>query len=207
VVRNLWYRNRVIEAKDIPLFDMPLLETGDTDMEGRSFGQEAERAERDAYEIGFEAGEKAGLAMGEQKAMVLIERIEALIRELTALRAAIIKELEPQVVELAVAIARKIILRELTINPDEIVEMTKEAMMRLDRTGPISIRINPSLHDLFMRHKPELLNIHPDVVFEVDPSAPLHGAVVMGDAGDVITDVDEQLRNLIREMGERLGSD
>lgn len=203
----MWYKKRVIEVKDIPLFDMPLLKGISTDIDDQSFGQEAERTERDAYEIGFEAGEKAGLAMGEQKAMVLIERLDALIRELTTLRAAIVMELEPQIVELAVSIARKIILRELTINPDEIVEMTKEAVMRLDRTGQISIKINPSLHDLFMRHKPELLNIHPDVVFEVDPSAPLYGTVVMGHAEDVITDVDEQLRNLIREMGERLGSD
>lgn len=175
--------------------------------EDLSLTQNIENIEREAYEKGFEAGEKAGFAMGEQKAMVLVEKLEAIIKELTTLRETLIKELEPQLIELAVSIARKIILKELTMNPDEIVEITKEAITRLERTGQITIKINPSLYDLFMKHKPEILNLHPDTVFDVDPGASLYGSVVKGPVEDVVTDVDEQLKNLIKEMGDRLGSD
>jgi flagellar assembly protein FliH len=169
--------------------------------------QNIENIEREAYEKGFEAGEKAGFSMGEQKAMVLIDKLESIIKELTTLRRKLITEIEPQFIELAVSVARKIILRELTINPDEIVEITKEALMKLERTGQICIKINSSLRDLFMKHKPEILSIHHDVVFDVDPSIPLHGTVVMGPTEDIVTDVDVQLKHLIKEMGDRLSGD
>lgn len=190
---------------------MPLLEekvkNTSNEVNRLSLNQGVETMEREAYEKGFEAGEKAGFSLGEQKALVLIEKIETIIREITSLRETLIKELEPQIVELALSIARKIILRELTTNPDEIVEITKEALTKLGRTGQITIRINPFLHDLFMKHKPEFFDIHPDLVFDVDPSVSQNGSVVIGPAEEVVTDVDEQLKNLIREMGDKLVRD
>lgn len=195
-------------AKDIVPYEMPLLEKKDKDMPdaegGLSFNQNAESIEREAYEKGFEAGEKAGFALGEQKALVLIEKLEIIIREITSLKETLINELEPQIVELVFNIARKIIRKELITNPDEIVAMTKEALSRLGKTGQIIIKINPSLSDLFMKHKPELTDIYQDVIFDIDPSVTQSGSVVMGPTEDIITDVDEQLRNLIRELGCKL---
>jgi flagellar assembly protein FliH len=197
-------------SRDIIPFEMPLLQ-GKTqhplNEENISLNQTAEMIEREAYEKGFEAGEKAGFSIGEQKALVLLEKFDAIVRELLSLKEKLIKELEPQILELAVSIARKIILRELTAKPEEMVEMTKEALTRLSRTGQISISINPSLYDLFMMHKPELLNVHPDLVFDIDPSLSQYGSVVIGPAEEIVTDVDEQLKNLIREIGYKLVAD
>ncbi|MBI4620059.1 MAG: hypothetical protein HY739_07850 [Desulfobacterales bacterium] len=206
-MKELWHKNRFVQAKDIIPFEMPLLNKiiRRSEEEHLPLAQNTENIEREAYEKGFEAGENSGFAMGEQKAMVLVEKVEAIIKELTTLRETLIKELEPQFVELAVTMARKIILKELTMNPDEIVEITKEAITRMERTGQITIKINPSLYDLFMKHKPEILSLHPDIVFDVDTTASLYGSVVRGHVEDVVTDVDEQLKNLIKEMGDRLG--
>ena len=205
-MKTLWHKNRFMQDKDIIPFEMPLLNkiVRRLEEEHLPIAQNTENIEREAYEKGFEAGEKSGFAMGEQKAMVLVEKVEAIIKELTTLRETLIKELEPQFVELAVTMARKIILKELTMNPDEIVEITKEAITRMERTGQITIKINPSLYDLFMKHKPEILSLHPDIVFDVDTTASLYGSVVRGPVEDVPTDVDEQLKNLIKEMGDRL---
>jgi flagellar assembly protein FliH len=204
-VKNLLYRSRVTQDEGVVPFDMPTLKMDRGSDDALSVTQNVDNIEREAYEKGFEVGEKAGFAMGEQKAMVLVEKLENIIKELTTLEEKLIRELEPQLVELAVSIARKIILKELTFNPDEIVEITKEALMRLERAGQITIKINPSLYDLFVKHKPEIQSIHPDIVFDVDPTAPLYGSVVMGPLEEVVTDVDEQLKNLIKDMSERLG--
>ena len=202
-------KNRIIRDKDITAFPMPALkrlhEQGDPLAGSSSVSQE--HIEREAYEKGFASGESAGFSMGEKKALVLTEKLENIINELTELRKKIVRETEPQVVELAVDIARKILLKELTLNPDEIVNMTKEALLRLERAGQVTIKINSSLHELFMNHKQELLNIHPDVVFDVDPSASVHGSVVMSPSEEIVTDLDVQLKHLIKEMGERLGRD
>ncbi len=170
-------------------------------------GHSADHIERDAYAKGFATGEKAGFEMGEQKAQVLLDKVETLINELTTLRQKIVKEVEQQCLELSVSIARKIIIKELTVNPEEIVRMTKEALLKLERSGQITIKVNPILYEFFTRHKPDLLAIHPDIVFDADPSVSQYGAVVMGPMEDVVTDVDEQIKNLIKDLGDHYARD
>lgn len=182
--------------KDILPYKMPELEK----LSGLTAVKHLEKIERDACI----AGEKAGFAAGEKKALVLIESLEEIIREMTILKERTIRELEPRLVELAVSIARKIILRELALQPETLVNMTKEAIMRIERTGQITIKINHALYDLFIKHKQELLSIHPDIIFDIDPSVSAFGSVVQGPVEDVVTDVDEQIRDMIKDMGEKL---
>jgi flagellar assembly protein FliH len=211
----LSYRNRTVQEKSIVPFTMPILEEAikrednevspDQTVEKEvSTDQTVEQIEREAYERGYKVGEEAGFAMGEQKVIVLTERLEGFLQEIATLKKRLLSETEPQILQLAVSIARKIILRELTLDPEEIVKITTEAMMRIERTGRITIKINPLLHDLFIKYKPDLLSIHHDILFDIDPSAPRYGSVVMGPVEDVVIDVDEQLKNLIKEMGDRL---
>lgn len=198
--KNLFNKKLTNDGDTVVTYAMPLLET----ISKVPSAQELEDIEQGAYEKGFTSGERAGFAVGEEKAAGLIEQLELLIRELTALKARVLKELEPDIVELSVSIARKIILKELALRPEEIVSMTKEAIMRLERTGQIIIKINPSLYDLFMKHKKELLDNHPEITFDMDPSVAASGSVVMGPVEDIVTDIDEQIRNIIKDMGERL---
>lgn len=166
-------------------------------------GRSADRIEREAYERGYGAGEKAGFEMGEQRAKVLIDRLEGLLKELATLRSTIAREAEIQLVELATSMARKIIVRELTVKPEEIVKMTKEALLKIERTGQVTIKVNPALYEFMTRHKPDLVRIHPDILLDADPSVTRFGTVVMGPAEDVVTDIEEQLKNLIKDMVER----
>jgi len=199
-VKSLLSKRRITQDADLSRFDMPLLRTD------LSVGGSADRIEREAYERGYAAGEKAGFEMGQQKAKVLIDKVEALLKELVTLRETIIRAAEPQCIELAVAMARKILMKELTARPEELVNLSKEALLKLERTGQIVIKINPSLYDLFTKHKPELLSVHPDIVFDVDPSISRFGSVVIGPVEEVVTDLDEQLKNLIKDMRDRHGS-
>ena len=198
-MKNLLYKGQITQGADLARFDMPLLK------DDYAVGKNSDHAEREAYARAYASGEKAGFEMGEQRAQVLLDKVEGLLRELATLKGRIIKEVEPQCVELALSMARKIIIRELAIKPDEVVNMAKEGLLRLERTGQIAIKVNPALYDLFTRHKPELLRIHPDIVFDVDPSVSKYGTVVMGPVEDVVTDVDEQLKNIIKDLVDRHG--
>lgn len=195
------YKGQAKPGADLARFDMPLLK------DDYSVGLSSDHAEREAYTRAYASGEKAGFEMGEQRAQVLLDKVEGLIRELTTLKSAIIKEVEPQCVELALSLARKILVRELAVNPDELVKMAKEGLLRLERTGQITIKVNPALYDFFTKHKPELVRIHPDIVFDADPSVSKFGTIVMGPVEDVVTDVDEQLKNIIKDMVDRRGAD
>lgn len=201
------FKERIIYKGDFPAFNMPeFFEKVMDTKSSKEIDHSVEEIEREAYEKGFEAGEKAGLAMGEEKARVILEKIENLLREITELRRRVLRELQTQIIELATSLARKIILQELKTEPETIINMTKEAIMRIERTGPVTIKLNPSLYNLFIKLKPELQNIHEDIIIDVDPSLSTHGTVVIGPEEEVSTEIDEQLRNIIKELGEKIGN-
>lgn len=205
----MWFKARIVNKAEASPFPMPDLIERDRDINDsaiREIDHSIEEIEREAYERGFEAGEKAGLAMGEEKARIILEKIENLFKELLGLRQRMISDLQADIIELATSLAKKIILQELKTAPETILNMTKEAIMRIERTGTITIKINPSLYNLFMRLKPDLQNLHEDLIFDVDPTIPAQGTIVIGPQEEVSTDVDEQLRNIIKELGDKIGN-
>ncbi len=167
--------------------------------------QKTEDIEKRAYQEGFASGEKAGFATGEEKAAIIIERLQGIVEEMAEFKDNFVKDLEPQVVDLSVAIARKILIDEINANPGVIVTVVKEALRRLQRIGAITIKINPALLELFTRKKPELLEIHQEIVFDVDPHVPLNGPFVISQAEEVVTNVDTLLANVIEEMRGKIG--
>ncbi len=165
-----------------------------------------EALEREAFEKGYKTGEEAGYAMGERKAQVLVERLETTIEELASLKEGIIREIEPQFVELAMSAARQMVVEELTINPEAITRITREALSKMQPMQRVTIRISPFVCDVISKYKPEML--HPgtgEIVFEADPKAPRFGSVITGPVQEIETGIDEQLKNMIKQMSERLG--
>ncbi|KJU87715.1 flagellar assembly protein FliH/type III secretion system HrpE [Candidatus Magnetobacterium bavaricum] len=161
---------------------------------------EAVRIEKDAYQKGIEEGEKTGLKNVHDKTIPMIEQISRLIGEVKTLRSKAIEGLQPQVVELAISIARKVVAQELSIKPEIIVSVVREALMRLDKSGRVTIKINPAVYDLFMKHKASLIDLHPDIGFEVDQAVSPKGPLVVGATEEIITDIDELLNNAIEDM-------
>lgn len=205
----MWFKARIVNKAEASPFPMPDLIERDRDIKDsaiREIDHSIEEIEREAYERGFEAGEKAGLAMGEEKARIILEKIENLFKELLGLRQRMISDLQADIIELATSLAKKIILQELKTAPETILNMTKEAIMKIERTGTITIKMNPSLYNLFMKLKPDLQNLHEDLIFDVDPTIPAQGTIVIGPQEEISTDVDEQLRNIIKELGDKIGN-
>lgn len=145
--------------------------------------------------------------MGMEKATKLVEALEKIVSELEGLKKKLLIELQPQVFNLSVAIAKKIIRDEIKQNPEIITNLIKEAMRRIERTGVITIKIHPSIKDLIEKHRPELLEIHDEIKFDIDPSLEPSGPVVIGPNEEVTVDYESQLTNLLEELAERLQHD
>jgi len=156
--------------------------------------------ESKAYEEGFTSGEKAGFVKGEERAQVLLDALESLIREMKTIKEQTIKKLEPQVLELAIAIAKRIVIDELTIQPDIIVKIVKESLKKLEKTGKITIKINDFYYDLFIKKKPELVEIYSNIVFEVEPSFPLTRVLVTGALEEIVVDIEEMVKNIAEQI-------
>lgn len=197
-------KGRILKECEAVVFAMPSL---DEERCRESLLHKAEEIQRAAYEEGFESGEKAGFSHGEQKALVLIEKLEKIIEEIVEFRGNLIEKLEPQVVDLAVTIAKKIIVEEIETKPEIIITMVKEALKRLQRIGTITIKINPSLYELFNKKKSELLEMHPDIVFDVNSNVAVSGPLVISDIEEVVTDIDSLLENIVAEMKKTINNE
>ena len=195
------FDNRIMKQSDAALYRMPSLE--EEMPRDQVILEESENIQRQAYMEGFASGEKAGFAEGKQKASVLIERLEKIINEITAFKENLIVETEGQVVDLASAIAGKIIIEEINTKPEIIITMVKESLKKLQRSGAITIKINPALHELFMKKKSVLIDIHEDIIFDVNANVPVTGPLVISETEEVVTDIDSLLNNIMEEMKNR----
>jgi len=159
-----------------------------------------EDAEREAHIRGFEAGEKAGAESVSREAASLLEGLRCAVDAVRVLKEQIAREAEPQVVELAVAIARRIVMEELSACPERIVVIVKEAIRRIERAGPVTIKVHPDLYNLMAGVKAELEESRTEILFDVDPSVSPSGPVVVGTTEEVLTDVDDQIRTIVDDM-------
>lgn len=190
-----------MKSSEAVLYCMPSLEEERVVQETpEMIFERAGEIQRQAYEEGFASGENAGFTAGEQKALLLTDRLEKIIGELTALKERLIREAETQVVDLAVSIAAKITVGEINTKPEIIISMVRESLKRLQVVGPITIKINPALYDLFTAKKPELTAVHEDIVFDVNPNVPVTGPLVISQTQEVVTDIESLFRNILKEI-------
>lgn len=180
---------------------MPVL-TRDTEGEGPrpSVSKDPEAVEREAFERGYAAGEKAGMEMAEQKAAVLLEHLERLLQEIQGLKEQLLEELEPQLLFLALTVARKVIHGELETRPDLVVNLIREGVKKMEAVGPLTVKVPPALYDFLGERRERLQAEFPGLRFESDPKAPPGGAVVRSPSQEVRTDPDFLLSHLVEAL-------
>lgn len=115
---------------------------------GRSGNQptatELADAEAFARAEGYEAGRREGIQAAEKEIQQRTRQLDALLESLSEPLAAVNEAVERKLVELALAIARQVIRRELAQHPDEIVAVVREAVAALppsERT--VYIHVHP----------------------------------------------------------------
>lgn len=99
--------------------------------------------ERDAFAKGFAQGERAGLEAAGQRGEAMLRRLTETLGELTVVRDRMIHQTERQMVELALAIAKRIVNREVAIDRDLLIAMARVALDRLGEAAHITVRLSP----------------------------------------------------------------
>jgi flagellar assembly protein FliH len=99
--------------------------------------------ERDAFSKGFAQGERAGGEAAAQRAEAMLRRLTETLEELTTLRQQMIHETERQMVQLALAIARRVVHREVSIDQDLLIAMARVALDRLGESAQVTVRLSP----------------------------------------------------------------
>jgi flagellar assembly protein FliH len=108
--------------------------------------------EQQAYEEGFRQGQKDGQEVGRRGLEEIVQRFEHMLAALVAEKEAFYHRRERDLVELALAVSRKIIGRELTIQPEAIRDLVAAACQNLYDTERLQLMIHPQDYEFFIHH-------------------------------------------------------
>jgi flagellar assembly protein FliH len=118
-------------------------QTSSIDTQLSALAAEAERKMEEA----FERGRREGRLEGERAALAqldpVISRLSRAIAEVASSGAALRREAEEDVVKLAVAIARRILNRELSLDPEAVLGLVRVALERVDANEVHRVRVHP----------------------------------------------------------------
>jgi flagellar assembly protein FliH len=99
--------------------------------------------ERDAFTKGYAQGERAGAEAAAARGEAMVRRLAQTIEELGVLRADMIHKSERQLVQLAIAIANRVLQREISLDRELLVAMARVALDRLGDVSSATIRLHP----------------------------------------------------------------
>ena len=159
--------------------------------------------EREAYEKGFDQGEKDGRELGQKKIVKSIENIENLFIELGNLKTEILKQCEKEILELVFSIAQKIIHKKIDEDDKIIKEVVIEAMHSVTEKSQIVIKVNQEDFDTIENMKPEFFRTFKDlksIVVTPDLSANRGGCLLETPYGDIDASVEARLDKIQQSL-------
>lgn len=158
---------------------------------------------RAEYQAGFDEGrrytEKTSRAEYERRLAETENRLAQvtadLARQLDAFRAAA----ERDIVRLAIAIAERVVKREIRLDDEFVVRQIQEAMKRVIGVERVRIRMNPQDEEIVRRRRSELLTSADavrELTIEADETIPRGSCVLESDGGNVDASVQTQLERI-----------
>jgi flagellar assembly protein FliH len=155
--------------------------------------------ERDAFSKGFAQGERAGGEAAAQRGEAMLRRLTDTLEELTTLREQMIHQTERQMVQLALAVARRVVHREVSIDHDLLIAMARVALDRLGEAAQVTVRLNPQDFEATAAvRSSEWSGTHVTVV--ADTRVGRGGCRVESEFGAMDAGVDAQIQEIARAL-------
>jgi flagellar assembly protein FliH len=165
-------------------------------------GQPQQQVE-EARQRGFSEGVAAARSKTEAEVGAALQRMSATIAGLLQLRQQLKEEAAGELVQLAIAIASRILHRELNVDPDAILGLARAALAKAQSKEIHRIRLHPS-HEAPLRRAFEQLL--PGAAIEIASDSSLKpGDVILETAhGQLDASVSTQLREIERGLADRV---
>jgi len=159
---------------------------------------------KEAHAAGMQEGEAAGQSRAAAELQPVLERLERSITELAGLRARLRKEAEADLVRLALAIARRILRRELAVDPDALHGLVLGALEKLQGQEICRVRVHPAHAGVFRACLRQMVAAAPVEVLP-DASREVGTVIFETERGNLDASVESQLREIERGLSDRLG--
>lgn len=163
------------------------------------------KIESDAFDKGY----AEGIAAGSQTVQETARRLAAVIMELEQWRDKKSLELVPDLIDLSIGIAKKIIHANIEKDRENIIEVVREALAKLGgREEKITIRVNPGDYDTMLsslevlREETRLRDITIEPASAISPG----GCFIETPSGEVDARIEEMLKEIRDAIGTAINS-
>ncbi len=161
--------------------------------------QQHRQALREAHEAGVREGETAGKTRAAAELQPLMERLARTIEELSQLRAHLRKDAETDLIKLSLAIARRVLRRELAVDPEALHGLVMGALEKLQGQELCRVKVHPAQAGMV---KGCLQKTVTGSAIEVVPDGSREPGTVIFETqrGNLDASVDSQLREIERGL-------
>ncbi len=154
----------------------------------------------EGYQIGQQQGYHDGIEKAKLEALVRYEEIKKALSETHEMRKTILVNLEEDLIRLAISIAEKIIVKQLSVAPETILDIVKEACCQFRQAEQITIFVNPEDGYLLRQRKTELQEVLGEYcrVYIIDEGGLSQGSCMLETENGLI---DARLTTQLKNMG------
>jgi len=155
--------------------------------------------EQETFAKGFAQGQQAAAAAAQQETAALAKKLAATLDDLMRVRNEMIRHTEKQMVQLALAVARRVVHREVAVDPTAMLTMMRVVLERVSDAARVSVRLNPADHQAVTAALADSPTSD-QVAVTADPRVPRGGCKVESEYGDIDAGVDAQIQEIARAL-------
>jgi len=177
----------------------------DADLRGKLVDLERVRQAElaQAREAALREGQKKGREDAQAEVAEMVKKLAATIAELAATRRKIRNDAETDVVRLSLAIARRILHRELAMDPSAIHGLIHAALQKLQNREIHRVRVHPAFVQT-VKATLEALNAAPAIEIVPDAAMRKGDALFETTLGELDASVETQLQEIERGFADRM---
>jgi flagellar assembly protein FliH len=150
----------------------------------------------------FEEGREQGEQQARVELQPVLERLNASLSEITAMRPDLRHRAERDVVQLALLIARRVLHRQLSVDEEALTAIARVAFERLTRSESYRVTVNPQFAAAVTSALPG--NHASRVQIEPDANCAPGTLIIHSSEGVIDASVDAQLEEISRGLADRL---
>ena len=165
--------------------------------------QERVRIEQEAYHRGFTEGKAVGRQQAGGELQSVLDQLGKSLASLASLRSRIRGEAEGDLLKLAITIARRVLHRELTLDPESIEGLIRVALDKLQSRELCRVRVHPDQEQAIRKSLERFANSQ-KVELITDSSLQCGDVLFETAHGNLDASIESQLSEIERGLADRL---
>jgi flagellar assembly protein FliH len=159
--------------------------------------KELEQRLQAAQQEGYAAGQAAGTQQANERIKPVLASLASMIQELSQLKKHFRHEAEASTVGLALAVARRVLYREITADPEALLGLVKAAFDKCNARETHRLTVAPADLAAIQEYAPQL-GFPSGLEIKSDPKLPRGSVIFETSRGDLDASIDTQLLEIER---------